>query len=37
MVIELLDESEKEIREIIRNIDKKENQYSPYNYERGVF
>lgn len=37
VVIELLDESEEEIREIIRNIDKKENQYSPYNYERGVF
>ncbi|MCI6153363.1 MAG: U32 family peptidase [Fusobacterium perfoetens] len=37
VVIELLDESKEEIEEIIRNIDKKENIYSPYNYERGVY
>lgn len=37
VVIELLDETEQEINEIINNIDKKENAYSPYNYERGVF
>ena len=37
VVIELLDETEEEIRELIKNIDKKENEYSPYNYERGVF
>lgn len=37
VVIELLDESEEEIKYIIKNIDKKENSYSPYNYERGVF
>ena len=37
VVIELLDETEEEIRFLIKNIDKKENAYSPYNYERGVF
>ena len=37
VVIELLDETEQEINDIINNIDKKENAYSPYNYERGVF
>ncbi len=37
VVIELLDETEEEIKELIKNIDKKENSYSPYNYERGVF
>lgn len=37
VVIELLDETEEEINYIIKNIDKKENAYSPYNYERGVF
>lgn len=37
VVIELLDETEQEINDIISNIDKKENAYSPYNYERGVF
>lgn len=37
VVIELLDETEEEIRFLIKNIDKKENVYSPYNYERGVF
>jgi len=36
-VIELLDETPEEIKFIIENIDKKENSYSPYNYERGVF
>ena len=37
VVIELLDETEQEINDIINNIDKKGNAYSPYNYERGVF
>lgn len=37
VVIELLDETEQEINDIINNTDKKENAYSPYNYERGVF
>lgn len=37
VIIELLDETEQEINDIINNIDKKENAYSPYNYERGVF
>ncbi len=37
VVIELLDETEEEIRFLIKNIDKKENAYSPYNYERGLF
>lgn len=37
VVIELLDETEEEIKFLIKNIDKKENAYSPYNYERGVF
>ena len=37
VVIELLDETKEEIEHIIKNIDKKENVYRPYNYERGVF
>ena len=37
VVIELLDETKEEIEYIIKNIDKKENVYRPYNYERGVF
>lgn len=37
VVIELLDETPEEIKFILENIDKKENSYSPYNYERGVF
>ena len=37
VVIELLDETKDEIIGLIENIDKKENSYSPYNYERGVF
>ncbi|MFK4785882.1 U32 family peptidase [Fusobacterium sp. MFO224] len=37
VVIELLDETEEEIKFIVNNIDRKENLYSPYNYERGVF
>jgi len=36
VVIELLDETEEEIKFLINNINKKENVYSPYNYERGV-
>ena len=37
VIIELLDETDEEIRFLIQNIDRKENSYSPYNYERGVF
>ncbi|WP_300393012.1 U32 family peptidase [Fusobacterium sp.] len=37
VVIELLDETDEEIRFLIQHIDRKENSYSPYNYERGVF
>ena len=37
VVIELLDETCEEIKYLLQNIDKKENLYSPYNYERGVF
>lgn len=37
VVIEFLDETEEEIRFIFNNINKKENEYSPFNYERGVF
>ena len=37
VIIELLDETDEEIRFLIQNIDRKENLYSPYNYERGVF
>ena len=37
VIIELFDETPEEIKFILENIDKKENSYSPYNYERGVF
>ena len=37
VVIELLNETCEEIKYLLQNIDKKENLYSPYNYERGVF
>ncbi len=37
VIIELLDETKEEIEFLIKNIDKKENVYSPYNYERGVY
>lgn len=36
VIIELLDETPEEIKYIINNINRKENLYSPYNYERGV-
>lgn len=36
VIIELLDETSEEIKYIVNNINRKENLYSPYNYERGV-
>lgn len=36
IVIELLDEDEKEIELIFKSMNKKRSSYSPYNYERGV-